>query len=48
LYPWDLILDGVIILLFMNLMPRGIGGLTVDLWHRRANRRAARELERTA
>ena len=40
-HPWDLILDGVIILLFMNLMPRGIGGLLTDLRDRWATRRAA-------
>jgi branched-chain amino acid transport system permease protein len=40
-HPWDLILDGFIILLFMNLMPRGIGGVLTDLWHRRSVRRAA-------
>ncbi|MBI4969968.1 MAG: branched-chain amino acid ABC transporter permease [Rhodospirillales bacterium] len=40
-HPWDLILDGVIILLFMNLMPRGIGGLLTDLGLRWAAWRAS-------
>ncbi len=40
-HPWDLILDGFIILLFMNLLPRGIGGLLTDLWQRRALRCSA-------
>jgi len=39
LHPWDLILDGFIILLFMNVMPRGLGGLASDLWHRRSGKR---------
>ena len=42
-HPWDLILDGFIILLFMNLMPRGIGGALTDLWHRRRARPVDRE-----
>jgi branched-chain amino acid transport system permease protein len=25
-YPWDVIIDGVVIILFMNLLPEGIGG----------------------
>ncbi len=37
-HPWDLILDGFIILLFMNLLPRGIGGLLTDLRQRHAAR----------
>jgi len=40
-HPWDLILDGFIILLFMNLLPRGIGGLITDLRQRWALRRGA-------
>jgi branched-chain amino acid transport system permease protein len=46
LHPWGLILDGFLLLLFMNVMPRGIGGVIADLWQRRASRRAAREVER--
>ncbi len=41
-HPWDLILDGVIILLFMNLMPRGVGGALADARHRWSRRRASR------
>jgi branched-chain amino acid transport system permease protein len=40
-HPWDLILDGFIILLFMNLMPRGIGGLLTDFGQRWNSRRSA-------
>lgn len=30
-HPWDLIVDGVIIVLFMNFLPKGIGGLLATL-----------------
>ena len=31
-YPWDLVLQGLIIILFMNFLPRGLGSLMPTLW----------------
>jgi branched-chain amino acid transport system permease protein len=43
-HPWDLIIDGLIIVLFMNCLPSGIGGILTSVrqrvrpWRRRAER----------
>lgn len=33
-HPWDLIIDGLIIVLFMNFLPRGLGGIITFLGQR--------------
>jgi len=39
-HPWDLIVDGLIIVLFMNFLPRGLGGIITSIgqrvWQRRS------------
>ena len=34
LYPWDLVLYGLLIMLTVNLLPEGIGKALTDLWER--------------
>ena len=42
-YPWDLLLQGLIIVLFMNYLPRGLGSVMARLFDAADDRSVAAE-----